>query len=265
MDKKIIVLILLTAIIIIGMLLTPSDENYALLRYVLNGVGLTLIPFIGAWIGIEASKFFGLKSLFGKAILFISLGMITYGIGTIIFFYYNVFLQTEIPYPSLADVGFSLTIIFINIGVFLFLKTVIKKFDFLNFLKLLIVPILVFIFVFPFFVYEKIMEEVPLFTKILNVYYVIGDILFLSFAILIILSSYGSLLFRSISIIAIGFIIQTIADFSFTYTASIGTYYTSCWVDVIYCLAFFTLGYGMYYFYKKGKETMSQPVSRKVK
>jgi hypothetical protein len=158
MDKKLLLLISVTIVIVAGMLLTPSDESYANVRYILNGVGLTLIPFIGAWIGLDALKFFSFKSAFGKALFFISLGVITYGLGTVVFFYYNMFLQTEIAYPSIADIGFSATIILANYGMFLLLKSIKMKMDAMTAAKLLILPILVFAVVFPIFIYEKAVE-----------------------------------------------------------------------------------------------------------
>lgn len=253
MDKKLLLLISVTVVIVAGMLLTPSDESYATVRYVLNGVGLTLIPFIGAWIGLEAVKFFTFKSAFGKALFFISLGVITYGLGTIVFFYYNMFLQTEIPYPCLGDIGFAATIILANYGMFLLLKGIKMKFDAMTVAKLLILPIIIFAIVFPVFIYERAVEDAPLFTKFMNIYYVLGDVVFLSFALLILSISYGSILFRSVGVLSAGFILEALADFSFSYTASAGTYYTSSWVDVLYCLAFFTIGYGMYFFLSRNR------------
>ena len=248
MNVKLLLLIAVTAVTVTGMIATPTDDSYAMVRYVLNGVGLTLIPFIGAWIGIEASKFFTFKSAFGKALFFISLGVITYGLGTIVFFYYNVFLQTEAPYPCLADVGFSATIILANYGLFLLLRSIKIKFDTATIAKLIILPVIVFAIAFPVFIYEKAVEEAPLLTKFFNVYYVVGDAVFISMGLLILTMTFGSALFKSVSVLSAGFILEALADFSFAYTASAGIYYTGCWVDVLYCLAFLVIGYGLYFF-----------------
>jgi hypothetical protein len=71
-------------------------------------------------------------------------------------------------------------------------------------------------------------------------------------------------IFRSVSVLSASFILQALADFSFSYTASAGIYYTSCWVDVLYCLAFFVIGYGMYFFISRNK-SVTTPASKKTK
>lgn len=248
-DKKVLLLAVVAAIIIAGMLLTPDGDNTATLRYILNGVGLILIPFIGAWIGISGAKHFTFKSTLGKALLFISLGVISYGLGTIVFFIYNMFLSTEIAYPSLADIGFFCMIPLAVYGLFLVLKQIRPKMDAKTIIKVTILPVVVLAVIFPFFIYGKIGENVPWLTKALNIFYPLGDVLFLSIALVILSLTYGSVLFKSLIVLSIGFIIEAIADFSFAYTATLGTYYTSCWVDVVYCLAFFTIGLGMYKVY----------------
>ena len=165
---------------------------------------------------------------------------------------------TEVPYPSLADVGYIGLIPFANYGLFLLLKSVKVRLDAKTIVKVLIPPVLLFVAIFPLFIYGKLAEDVELLTKTLNVVYPLGDVIFLSLALVILSLTYGSVLFRSLGIISLGFIIQAMADFSFSYTTSTGAYYTGCWVDILFALAFFTVGFGMYYMSKSLKEPVKK-------
>ncbi len=252
MPKKLLLLIALTITTVVGMLLQTSDSP-SLIRYLFAGTGLIFIPIISAWIGIDGARAFTFKSVFGKSLLFISLGVLAWGLGDVAFFYYNI-SGTEVPYPSLADVGYIALIPLVSYGVFLLLKGVKMKLDAKTIFKILISPILVLLVIFPFFIYGKLAEDVDLLTKTLNVLYPVGDVLFLSFALIIITLTYGSVLFKSLRIISLGFIIEAMADFSFSYATAAGIYYTSSWDDVLFALAFFTIGFGMYYMSKSLKE-----------
>lgn len=245
-DKKLLALILLTVIVVFGMILEPSRGSPSVTRYLISAVGQFLIILVAAFIGFNMVKSFTFKSVIGKSIAFISLGMLSWGIGSLVWLYYNIMLQTEVPYPSLADVGFLGTIPLATCGLFLLLKNIKIKFDAKIIFKVIAIPIVVFLFTYWLFIHSKLGENVSTLEKILNVTYPMGDVVFLSFTIVILSLTKGAKLFRSISMICAGFIIQTIADFSFSWTTATGTYYSGNWVDVLFALAFFTLGIGMY-------------------
>ncbi len=50
---------------------------------------------------------------------------------------------------------------------------------------------------------------------------------------------------KVIYIILAGFILNYIADFSFSYTTTLGTFYTASWVDLLFTLAMFSLCLGV--------------------
>jgi diguanylate cyclase len=256
MDKRIIALIAISILTIGGMLITPATEEYALTRYILNGFGLFLLPLFGAWLGLDAVKGYSVKSTLGKATLLISIGIFFYGIGTLIFFYYNVFLNTEIAYPSYADLFFLLFAIIANYGLVLLLISLKPKFSFKNIIKMIIPLLLILPTTYFVFIQSKLGEETELLAKILNVIYPLSDALFLSFAIMILILTLGGSLFKTLLILSGGFILQAVADFSFVYTATAGTYYTGSWVDIVYTLAFLVMGFGMYHIYTSQKSML---------
>ncbi|MBX4201957.1 hypothetical protein KW803_03665, partial [Candidatus Saccharibacteria bacterium] len=78
-----------------------------------------LIPFFGGMIGMVKSRMWGgLKSAMGKAIFFISFGLLLWGFGEIIWSYYNFFKNDPAPYPSVADIGFAPSIFFWILGTY---------------------------------------------------------------------------------------------------------------------------------------------------
>src|SRR3989338_5160192 len=55
----------------------------------------------------------------GRAIIFLSLGLIFWGLGTYVFSgLYNIVLKIAVPYPSMADVGYILALPLWAIGIF---------------------------------------------------------------------------------------------------------------------------------------------------
>src|SRR4051812_17446904 len=67
-----------------------------------------LIPLMGGVLGLRGSKMWGwLQSTIGRAIFFLSLGLILWGCGEAVWSYYNFFVGEAAPYPSWADLGFG--------------------------------------------------------------------------------------------------------------------------------------------------------------
>jgi hypothetical protein len=247
LGKKFLLLVLITVFVVGGLVLEPSKGSPSILRYVLSACGQFLIIFVSAWIGINIAKSFTLKSVLGKSILLISLGMLSWGIGALIWLYYNLASQTEVPYPSLADIGFLLMIPLSAYGLFLLLRNIKITIDAISMLKIVILPLLVFILTYRIFILGKLAENVSTLQKIFNILYPLGDAIFLSLTIVILSLIRGGKLFKPIGIICFGFIIEAIADFSFSWTTSIGTYYSGNWVDILFAFGFCAIGAGIYY------------------
>lgn len=247
LDKKLLLLILITVFFLFGLILEPYRGSPSINRYIISSLGQFLIILAAVIIGFDRVKSFSFKSVLGKSLSFISLGMLSWGLGALVWLYYNIIVQTEIPYPSLADIGYLGTIPLATYGLFLLLKNIKFESNIKTTLKVIILPIIVFFFVYWLFINSKLAENVEFLPKILNITYPVGDVVFLSFTLIILTLLKGGKLFKPIVIICIGFIIESIADFSFSWTTSAGTYYTGNFVDILFGLAFFTIGLGLYY------------------
>ena len=68
---------------------------------------LNLLGFMGGVTGLIVSGHWGrLKSDVGRGIFLLSSGTVSLGIGGFFWSFYNFVLKLEVPYPSLADLGF---------------------------------------------------------------------------------------------------------------------------------------------------------------
>src|SRR3990167_9452901 len=92
--------------------LTLTHQTNTLTNNLYGVLFLGFIPVIGGINGLIIARRWGsFKSAVGRAIIFLSLGLISWGLGTYIFSgIYNFLLQVEVPYPSLADVGYIISL-----------------------------------------------------------------------------------------------------------------------------------------------------------
>ena len=109
-------------------LLLLGDKNSSINLAFVFAYGF--IPLFGGLFGLQNAKRWGFfKSSMGKALLFLSLGLISLSNGEMIWtLYYNILLNIEIPYPSLADGSFILSWPLWIIGIFFLSKATGAKF-----------------------------------------------------------------------------------------------------------------------------------------
>src|SRR3990167_9908765 len=173
----------------------------------------------------------------------------------IIWSFYNFILHQEMPYPSLADLGYTLAVPLWAIGIFYLSKATGAKFS-LRQLKgralLIVLPIIATIFSYYFlFVIARdssFTVEGGLLKIFLDFYYPLGDwvILTMSFLLFGLSLKYLGGKFRlPIFIILAGFVVMFMADFSFSYATTIGTYYNGNISDLLFATAIFVLSFGI--------------------
>ena len=243
MEKKLVALILIAVLVLGGVVLLPRELPY---KFVVVNFGEFLIILAGFWVGLAAVKRFTFESAMGRSVFFISLGAFCWGVGNLIWMTYQLLIDPEmIPYPSLADLGYLAFIPLAAYGLYTLLKNIDFNFTPKALLKVTLLPLLVLVVCYFFFIRSKLASNDPLGIKLLNVAYPVGDVIFISFALVILSFAYGSFLFKPFAVISLGFLFQAAADFGFSYVISAGTYFTGHWVDVAWCLAFFCIGLGI--------------------
>lgn len=213
---------------------------------------LTFIPIIGGVYGLYVSRIWGgWKSIFGRGVLLLSLGLIGWSMGDLIWSYYNLVLKTEVPYPGIADFGF-----FSIVPLWFFGMLYIARAGGANFalrqvsgkIYIILIPIIVFAISYYLFLRDKIFFQDDALKSFFDIAYPLGDMLTATIAIsaLFLMARFlGGRMRVPIIILVIGFIFQYLADFSFSYTSTVGTYFNASWVDLFYLTAQFVVSIGV--------------------
>ncbi|MFA6474782.1 MAG: hypothetical protein WCV88_01110, partial [Patescibacteria group bacterium] len=240
------------------LLLTGSIISLNLFHWSYNGYGLIFVffqaglPCIGTMIGFYRMKQWGgYKSIVGKSLFFISVGLLFWSLGTFIWVYYNMFLYVEVPYPSWMDLAYFQVPIFLGIGIIMLanltsIQTQVRKTK--EKIYFFLIPILMAIVTYYFIFMQLHGGAIALsdgaIKIFLDLYYPGGDIAILT--ILIIFSGLefnyiGERLKLPVTLVIIGLVVNYVADFCFSYSTSVGTYYNGNFVDLLFGIAMFTL------------------------
>lgn len=240
--KRLLALLLVTAAVILGLILVPSSSP---LRYFINDAGQFLVILVAVMIGLERARFFGFRSALGKALLFISLASLVWGFGKLVLLYHAAVLRIEAPpYPFLADIFFLAAFPLAIYGLYMLLKNISTKIDMKIAAKLATLPVILIVL---YILIQGRFAQGTSLLGLLGMVYPVGDVIALSFALVILSAIKGSRLSKPIGIICLSFIILVAADLGFIATVSRGTYYVGNWVEMLYTIRFMVLGAGMYF------------------
>ena len=235
------------ALFVSGVKGTP--QNY------LFGVTYGLICLWGGFWGLViAQKWGGWSSVIGKALIVLSLGLFAQEFGQLVFSFYNVVLKVEVPYPSLADIGFFGTIPFYAFGMFLLARAAGAKFSLqgaVNQLQAVIIPAIMLVIVYLFFLRDYSFDFFNPLKMFLDFGYPLGEAIYVSIAILTYSLSrkfLGGIMRSKILFIVAAFMVQFGADFNFLFQSSQGTWTNGGYGDYLYFLAYFLLILGLFQF-----------------
>lgn len=222
----------------------------------------SLIPLLGGLLGMFGSKIWGgLNSHIGKAIFFLSLGLLLWGAGSMVWSYYNIVAQIDMPYPSLADLGFAPSIFFYGLGGFYLSKATGAKFGlrnkaaklFVTLAPLIILAVSYYILVVVARGGVLVPDGESLLKTVLDIAYPLGDFVSLTIAIIVSGLSFkylGGKYLPDIVAILIGLAVMYVGDFVFSYTTTVGTFYNGNYGDLILTIGLFLLTFGALGFYK---------------
>lgn len=215
-----------------------------------------VLAFIGGIMGFIVSKHWGgNKSAVGKGLQALSIGTILWALGNFVWSYYTFFLHTAIPYPSLSDVGYIAAVPLWMIGIFYLSKATGAKYGLRNKLGqafLVILPIIMFVVCYYLLVTVARGGSITSGGGLLKVFfdfaYPLSDVVIITIALL----TYG-LSFRYLGgrykwpvlITLLGFLIEFFADFSFSYTTTINTYFNGYYPDMLFATSMFVISFGI--------------------
>lgn len=221
-----------------------GDTNEAELFSALYGS----MALFGGIAGLFISKRWGgSKSLIGKSVLFISLGLFAQATGQITYSMYTYLFHREIPYPSLGDFWYFGSVVLYILAMISLLRalnvrTGLKTHK--NRLLILIIPLALLSLSY----YEFLRGYEFDFTNPLVVFldfgYPLGQAIYVSLALLAYLLArpyLGGLMRPVISFLIAALVIQYIADFTFLYQVSKDTWETGGVNEFMYLVAYFVM------------------------
>ena len=244
------------ALIVVSKYALVGESTLSFLK-LLTQIPLMVIPLVGGILGFRNSiAWGGLKSIIGRSILFLSLGLFTWGCGMIVWNYYIFFTGIEIPYPSFADVGYVLGLIFLIFGVWQLSKVVGVNFALrtkkgkvlLLLIPLVVISISVYLLVYVARGGVLVDTSTGYLKLFFDLLYPLGDVVNLTITVSIYLLSIkllGGKYKIPILMLLAGFVMFYISDFSFSYTTTLETYSNGSFVDFLFTTTMFILSLGV--------------------
>jgi len=203
----------------------------------------------GGVLGLRASrKWGGAKSLLGRAILFLSLGLLAQEFGQIAYTYLGLQMPADqFPYPSIGDIGYFGSIPLYILGAYYMMRAsgssiTLKSIE--NKIQAIILPLA--LLGGSYFVFLRGYQfdwHHPL-TIFLDFGYPLGQTIYLAIALLAFTLSrklLGGIMRPRILLILFALLTQYAADFNFLFQNSHNTYITAGYADYIYLVAYFLM------------------------
>lgn len=252
--------------------LKTSNYNY------LYSLLFSLIPLVGGLIGMIRSGIWGrFSSAIGKAVFFFGLGLFLWGAGSMVWSYYNFVVKNSLPYPSLADLGFAPSIFFWGVGAVFLSKATGARFALkksplakvFTFVAIIGLPVLAYYLLVHVARHATLGTLVPdgenALKVVLDIAYPLGDFVALMLSVIIFGLSFkyfGGLFRLSIMALLFGLGLMFLADFVFSYTTTVGTFFNGDAGDLLMTCALFLMTFGLLGFASRptpvtapGKET----------
>ncbi len=233
-----------------------SDSVLETLQH-LTQVPLAILPILGGVIGIKNSLGWGgMKSVVGRSSLGLALGLTAWGMGMVFWNYYLFFADVEIPYPSWADLGYALGLVFFAIGIFSLSGAVGVRFalrDKKGKILIFLIPTIVILFSIHLLINVArggvLVDPSGSYLKLFfDLLYPLGDVVLLTITALVYFLSKDYLGGRyklSILVLFAGFLMFYISDFTFSYTTTTETYFNGHFVDFLFTTTMFILSLGL--------------------
>lgn len=193
----------------------------------------------------------GINSALGRAIIYISLGLLGQWLGLQIWTYYNLIAQVEIPYPSLADLGYFALIPFYTFAALLLAKASGGKFLLRTKngkLYVFVIPIIMLTVSYMLFVKDLGFDGTDPLKTFLDYGYPLGEIIPVSIALFILTLSgklLGGTMRSRILYLVFAFTFQFLTEYLFLYAVGAETYTNGNVNDILYATSYFVMALGL--------------------
>lgn len=219
--------------------LTEGNENnlFTLLYFWISLVG-------SLWGFYIAKQWGGLKSILGKTLFFLALGLLAQFIGQVTYSYYIYVLGVDVPYPSIGDIGYFGSVVSYIIAVIYLLKVVGAKTSFRSYKGMslaVILPLLLLLASYAVFLRQYEFDWNSPLRVLLDFGYPLGQAFYVSLAILSYLFSrkfLGGLMRGPILFLIVALVIQYFSDYMFLYQFNQDQWYVGGGNDYLYFLSY---------------------------
>lgn len=210
-------------------------------------VSYQLVAWFGAIFGFYfAGLWGGHRSLVGRVNLAFALGLLAQSFGQSVFSYF-FYKGIETPYPSIADIGFFGSIPLYIYGAFEMVKfynTNQSLRSVKNLALAFIIPIVMLLVSFFVFLNGYVVDWSEPVRVMLDFSYPLGQSIYVSLAILAFLlsvSKMGGIMKTPTLLLIFSLVAQYVADYTFLYQSSNGTFVGGGAVDYLYLVAYFLM------------------------
>lgn len=212
------------------------------------------VAIMGGLIGVfSIFHWSGYKSLLGRIILALSIGLFLQSFGQSAYSYYIFFRHVEVPYPSIGDIGFFGSVIAYIYAVVVLAKLVGLSFSFeitATKIRGLVISIIILLTSYFFFLQGYEFDWSNKLRVFLDFGYPLGQAVYLSIAISAFLTArnfLGGVLRKPILFLLFALVFQYGSDFMFLYQYSAGTWYVGGINDFLYLVSYFLMTVALVY------------------
>lgn len=212
-----------------------------------------LIALSGAIYGIRIAitKWGGWRSVIGRGLILLPLGLLGQWFGLQVWSYYNVISKIEVPYPSLADIGYFALIPAYGFGAWMFAQASGAKFSLKTSggkIWALFIPLIALVLSYGLFLKDIGFDFSDPIKTFFDIGYPLGEIIPVSIALFTLTLSRnllgGSMKSRIFYLIG-AFFFQFLTEYAFLYTAGAETYMNGGWNDLMYATSYTIMSLGL--------------------
>ncbi len=223
-----------------------NPENYFF------GTFYAVLAILGAVNGIMISKVYGgWSSIIGKGIILLGLGIFAQACGQLIWSYYNIVLKVDVPYPSVADIGYFSLIPAYTMGALMFAQASGGKFSLQTSsgkILAFLIPTIALILAYFLFLRDVGFDLSDPIKTFFDVGYPLGEIIPVSIALFTLTltkSLLGGTMKKRILYLVGAFFFQFLTEYLFLYAAGTETYFNGDWHDLMYATSYVIMSLGL--------------------
>lgn len=215
-----------------------------------------LIALIGGCFGLYVTSRWGwFSSIVGKAVGFLSLGLLAQEFGQVSYSFYSIVLGVEVPYPSIGDLGFFGSMVLYILGAYYLvrlstLKTSPAKLSFGVNKLAVVIPVIMLVTVYLVFLQDYTFDPENALAAVLDFSAPLLQSVYLSLALIAFYYTkrmVSSLMHRKLIFLLFALVFQYVSDFLFLYKVQRDIYVTGGYTDLFYMISYFLMAVAIIY------------------